>query len=684
MRNQRAAGQFAWERAEKCTDGKHRALFAAVDARNVFAPTDAVAASNSLDGTGFGQAVRHAHARSARLLVTLFAFALALFAVITVAPRVAFAEDYSMPQVNIDATVGTDGSLHVVEERTFAFSGGYSSARFSLDLPYDGTLVVNGVWMGDPDDIDQNGNVISTPLRNVTFDQDWREGGGPSVSSYAVDKPRDTIYVYFNSADEACTITLDYTVEDALGVYRDVGELYWTYVASNWDTDSQNVTLNVHIPVPTDTVATPGEDVLAWGHGPQDGAVAINADGSVTCTCPTVRAGQYAAVRLVFPSPWLVDVPIEVRQKHQTVAILDDVIQEEEGWTDVASEQQGNWLSAKAGLAGFSILLLLAVFVLWACIGKEHRPRGKGGFEPEKLDSWMDMHPAVAGRLWRFDRESASDVTAAVLRLAAEGYVSIQRDAVPQGDDAKPGHYVLVCTRSACASGSPDAAEGFAPALSAEEPNAPKNAFSALDRATLDLLFARCGDGAHALPFSAIVRAAEEHPHEFLSWLNDWQKVLSENVQAQGLFEKKGWRLQIPVMVLGAVWALAGFACWYFLHDASYAAIMAPTGLLLMLCGAHMPRRSQAGAELNAKCETLRAWLKERAGGESDTPVDDTMPRGASEGDRSENDELRGNLAIYAYVLGVASPEGADALTSALDEGWKVARDALRAHVRSR
>ena len=255
---------------------------------------------------------------------------------------------------------------------------------------------------------------------------------------------------------------------------------------------------------------------------------------------------------------------------------------------------------------------------------------------------------------------------------------------MPCRDDAKPGHYVLACTRSACASGSPDAAEGFAPALSAEEPNAPKNAFSALDRATLDLLFARCGDGARTLPFSAIVRAAEEHPHEFLSWLNDWQKVLSEDVQAQELFEKKGWRLQIPIMVLGAVWALAGFACWYFLRDAFYAAIMVPTGALLMLCGAHMPRRSQAGAELNAQCETLRAWLKERAGGASDTPVDDTMPRGASEGDRSENDELRGNLAIYAYVLGVASPEGADALTSALDEGWKVARDALRAHVRSR
>ena len=157
MRNQRATGQFAWERAEKCTDGKHRALFAAVGARNVFAPTDAVAASNSLDGTGFGRAVRHARARFARLLVTLFAFALALFAVITVAPDTALAEDYSMPQVSIDATVGTDGSLHVVEERTFAFSGGYSSARFSLDLPYDGTLVVNGVWMGDPDDIDQTG-----------------------------------------------------------------------------------------------------------------------------------------------------------------------------------------------------------------------------------------------------------------------------------------------------------------------------------------------------------------------------------------------------------------------------------------------------------------------------------------------------------------------------------------------
>ena len=64
-----------------------------------------------------------------RLLPAGPALALALAAcallLVVCAPQQAFARSYDMPKVDIAAEAQTDGSLHVVESRTFEFSGDY-------------------------------------------------------------------------------------------------------------------------------------------------------------------------------------------------------------------------------------------------------------------------------------------------------------------------------------------------------------------------------------------------------------------------------------------------------------------------------------------------------------------------------------------------------------------------------
>ncbi len=551
-----------------------------------------------------------------------------------------------MPQVDIEATVGADGSLHVVEERTFSYSGGSSEAVFQLDVPYGGELEVNGVWVGDPDDIDQNGNVISTPLQRASFDLAWRDdkSTGPKVSSYAVDDPRDTVYVFFNAAEEACVVTLDYTVEDAVGVYRDMGELYWSYVNSNWEVDSQNVTLTVHLPVPAGTEIAPNETVYAWGHGPEDGAVAINTDGSVTYTCPTVRAGQYAAARVVFPTGWLSAVPQKVRMEHQTTDILESVIAEEAAWSDASSAHRESALTFHAVVVAASALLLLAAVIVWACFGKERRPRWKG-------ESWSDapepgMHPAVAGRLWRFDRASSKDVVASVMRVVDAGLVGLEREEAVNGVNDVQVRWFL--TRKVSKRDAAEAACGV---------GAGRTAAERLDEATVSLLFDDIAEGVSTLSFDGIVRGADAIPRQYVDAVSAWQDALSLEVRKRCLFDARGWRLQVPIVVVGVAWALLGAAAWFFQNDTTTAWAMIPAGALIALFGANLPRRSQEGADLNAKCEALRTWL-------ADHPADEAGDRAA--------------LEPYAYVLGVRSSEAADALERAFDEAWKTAREGVR------
>ena len=83
------------------------------------------------------QLLRHRRSsRACRRGSTLLARAAAVLAlvllVLVLAPSQALAKSYEMTQVDIDATVNTDGSLTVVEDRTFDFSGTYHYCYWDL------------------------------------------------------------------------------------------------------------------------------------------------------------------------------------------------------------------------------------------------------------------------------------------------------------------------------------------------------------------------------------------------------------------------------------------------------------------------------------------------------------------------------------------------------------------------
>ena len=59
-----------------------------------------------------------------------------------------YAKSYTMPQVDIQAQLETDGTLHVVEQRTFDFDGSFSAVWWTLNLlPTNAEFTVNGVRM---------------------------------------------------------------------------------------------------------------------------------------------------------------------------------------------------------------------------------------------------------------------------------------------------------------------------------------------------------------------------------------------------------------------------------------------------------------------------------------------------------------------------------------------------------
>lgn len=93
--------------------------------------------------------------RSARRLL---ATAVVLFVVAGPWAPAAQAKSYRFPLVRIVASLGSDGSLRIVEQRTFAFEGSFSGADWTVDWParlvkdltvMEGTTPVDAQLTGD-------------------------------------------------------------------------------------------------------------------------------------------------------------------------------------------------------------------------------------------------------------------------------------------------------------------------------------------------------------------------------------------------------------------------------------------------------------------------------------------------------------------------------------------------------
>lgn len=529
-------------------------------------------------------------------------------------PASAHARSYECPQVNVVAQAQTDGSLHVAEQRTFDFDGEFSAVWWTFSgLPWNAEVTVSSMRMAF---VDEEGNVTGdwTTLPEVSFQLSWRDEGGPSSDAWSFDKAKNTVYAFFNQEDARVIFELDYTVENGVQAYDDVAELYWKYVPEGWEADSQNVSVVIELPVALDAAVTPGENVRAWGHGPADGMVTVDEDGTVSYQVPLVRSGQYAEARVVFPVSWLTNLDAQARLANQGTTRLDSILAEEQAWTDQANNQRMVALRLNIGLVVGCALVLAIGIVLFLRLGREHKPDYVG-------DYWRDvpapnLHPAVVGRLWRWNHESADDFTATIMHLANRGIVRIDKGSYEGRKGEQVDDYFLTLV------GDP-AAVGASP----------------IDQAALRFLFEDVADGQKSLWVGSIREYGTRCPQKYVDAVKGWQGVLSAETDKHDFFEPKSKTAQKVVLVVAAVLAIGGLLAAAATRNLLVLACTLPTALALGVIANYMPRRSVEGNNIVARAKALRNWLRDFSS------ADECLPTDAN---------TWGELMVYAYLFGVA------------------------------
>lgn len=554
------------------------------------------------------------HSQKNLRITTIFCIALAcaalMLAAITAAPQQAHAKSYTMPEVNISADASTDASLNVIETRTFNFDGNFTAVWWTFSgLPVDASLKVNGAYIsyaGTPGD-------TMVPLDEVSFNLKWRDEGGPGRDSFSLDSPKNTVYVFFDAADEIVNIKLDYTIVNGVTAYKDVGEVYWKYVSDQWAEASENITMTLRVPVPAGTTVTPGDNVRAWGHGPLTGDVKVNPDGTVLYTADKVNTGRFAEARVVFPRDWLTNLSNPSELSYANVLKLDQILEDEQRWADDANRDRAFSLALVIACVVLSVLLILLAIWKFIQYGKEYKP----DFTDEY---WRDVpskddHPLTMARLWRWNREDRNDFSTEIMWLAHQGAVTINQGTFDEKGKLVEDYYLV------------------------KVPAVAETLRDPIDIATMQFLFHTIAKDTDSLWFKTIEAYGKKHPERFVDKMKTWQGTISAVVNKRDFFEIKGNKWQTYLFVIAVLYAIVGVGLCMWLENFLPLIAVIPTAIVLFVFASNMPRRSREANNLFAKCEALKKWLV------NFTALDERPPTDV---------KVWGEFMIYATVFGVA------------------------------
>ena len=545
----------------------------------------------------------------------------AAFMALAILPHAALARDYSIRQVDIDATVESDGGVTVWESRQFDFDGSFHGVYWKIPTgSYQGKTIETSILsVGEM----VGGQFVEFEQSNTGAEHTYELS---EYSSYV------QVKLYSSHEDEVAAFVISYRDSNLATRYDDTSELYWKFVSDGWDVESQNVTCTVHLPIPGGQEVIAGENVRAWGHGPLDASVGFD-NGDVVYQVPGVGGSEFAEARIAFPAEWLSEAQSTGTNR------LSTILAEEQRWADEANAKRARAriMMIVAQLVGGGVPI--ASFVLAATTFLRYKASHKAQFDDKYFrDVPSNDHPAVLGALLNDGDTTNECLTAALMRLTDLGYAKLElvklRDKGLFGREKIKEDFCLTPMKWPSDSGSDNSER--------------------IDYATMKFLFnrivplsARYADDRDSLYFSTLEKVAKSHPERYDSCLKSWNGSVSAECARRGFFTESkstGRALLIAAGTIDIIVASISLVAMILFDAPILSTVFLPMlgifgGVGLIFLGVSLKPISPEAVELKAQLKALKRWLKDF------TRLEEAIPQDVI---------LWNRLLVMAVVLGVS------------------------------
>ncbi len=505
---------------------------------------------------------------------------LVLAAVLVALPSRAYADDYTMGPVVINATVDANGSLTVVEQRTFDFDGSFNGVYWDIPLATNQQGAVSGVQvlsvrdLGDGSVFENAGAPGSASKGDANkYTTETKQGGAESVLEVMLYKPQE---------DAQTTYEITYRLTGAVMAWADTAELYWQFVGSEWQEPSSDVTLTVALPQAGPF--TVGEDLRAWGHGPYNATVAIDESSAVvTYQVPRVSAGEFAEARIAFPASWVPGLTPSGENR------LDTMLSEEQVWADRANAEREQARTVQAAGTAAQVALPAVFLALVAAFKLTHKkPR------VAHLDYFRDVpsddHPAVIAAFTHDSAVGNEAFIATLMKLTDDRVISISQE---RREEKR-----LLGTKTV---------EEYRIRL-----EDPARATDPIDRAALKLYFGEALEPGSELGFGDMRDGAKHGKKDYRSRHEDFCSEVTAALEVRNLVVSTGTAAAVAGIIVAAVLVIAALFMMLEL-ETSPVAFAACLGMSVAAAAISctFKRLTQEGAELDERCRALKHWLQD-------------------------------------------------------------------------
>ncbi len=362
-------------------------------------------------------------------------------------------KSYRFPSVRIDATVNADGSLTLVEQRTYDFRGHFHFATFTVEHKQFDDVVDFQVREGDtgyvPDGVEAAGH--------ASYDDPVLEGPGGF---------KFKAMWWFDAVNQDRTFTISYRVLCAIDVYSDTAHLLWKFIGEGWSVPTDAAVITVHLPgasvappqrpngpcfapvddgskprPPVSTRALVAGEVRAWGHGPLQGNVRIADPQTVVLDVNDVAPGAFVEGSVLFPASVVPFAAANAEPKP------DSILAEEQSLADQANAAREHHRAVEARRSLFRRILTwwaIGLVIFAAVVIVMARWYDRVSDLPPELDAPPEpnLHPAKLAMRWAWVRRGSgvsNAFRAELLHLARTKVI----DVVPTGTVTESKDYLL-------------------------------------------------------------------------------------------------------------------------------------------------------------------------------------------------------------------------------------------------
>lgn len=298
-----------------------------------------------------------------------------------------FAKDYYFPRVEATYNINADGSIDVVEKRTYSFDGSFSWADLKSSLT-----------------VDRKGYRYDASIKNFKILEN------DQVIYSGVDQKGGTYYAKwdYSAFNQTRKFDISYTLADATGGGVDFDEFYWQVIGDSWEKRTENARFLVTFPS-----EIPRDKVYVFAHGPLNGKFDFVKDNKVNFEVSDVPPKKFVEVRLIFPKG-------TITSASSSNKTLNDVFNEEK------ITKIKNRFIFGIGIATLALNLgwIIYWFFAWLKFGKEFR---KSDVPKYLHEPPSDLSPALVDLLLsQGNRVSPNSLAAMILDFARRKYIKIE------------------------------------------------------------------------------------------------------------------------------------------------------------------------------------------------------------------------------------------------------------------